>query len=285
MVQPQHGRLFTTSHFLATAGTEMELRWGWKTGKWISVVRGVNALGNKPASPYEIVIARAMASSKVAPAIVSARLLGLDSIALPAEVTRCRTAPISPEPLLVNGIWCLNGLQTLVGIAPLLDDLEWEQALESALRKGLLKLDELLDAVPLLTACRNAGTPRIRRVLDLRPPGAPPTGSLLETLAVQMCRANPNIPDPVRQHEVVDRGGFRSFLDLSWPDLGSFTELDGEGHKLQPVYDANRETRVVAATGWLCARLTWTEVRHVPRTTGRRVAFVLEQARRRPFRD
>lgn len=285
MVQPQHGRLFTTRHFLDTAGTEMELRWGHKTGKWVQVVRGVNALGAKAPSPYEVAIARVMASGAVAPAIISARLLEFDSITIPREIPRSRTVPVSPEPVLINGIWCMNPLQALVGLASVVDDLVWEQALESALRKGLCKLEELSDVVPLLTASRTAGSPRIKRVLALRPEAAPPTGSLLETLAVQMCRTNSSIPEPVRQHEVVDGGGFRSHLDLSWPDLGGFSELDGEGHLLQPVYDANRETRVVAATGWLCARLTWTEVRSVPRTTARRLASVLDQARRRPFRD
>ena len=62
-----------------------------------------------------------------------------------------------------------------------------------------------------------------------------------------------------------------------------FFELDGEQHLGQPVYDARRETGIVAATGWLCGRFTWTEVVRVPTVTARRMGAIAEQARRRPF--
>ncbi len=73
-------------------------------------------------------------------------------------------------------------------------------------------------------------------------------------------------------------------LDLAWCDPGAFLELDGQQHKDQPVYDAHRETAVVATTGWLPGRFTWHEVVHLRRTTGRRLAALLDQARRRPLR-
>ena len=127
----------------------------------------------------------------------------------------------------------------MVDIAPLVDDLVFEQALESGLFKDLLKLEELEDVVPLLTKSRTAGSPRIS-VLALRPPGAPPTESLLETLAVQMARVTPGVHEPTRQLVVEDGdGGFVNRIDLSWPDVGGFGELDGQQHKGQPVYDAD----------------------------------------------
>jgi very-short-patch-repair endonuclease len=70
-------------------------------------------------------------------------------------------------------------------------------------------------------------------------------------------------------------------LDLCRPDLGFFVELDGQHHEGQPVYDASRETAVVAATGWLPGRFTWTEVVHYPESTKRRLAGVVAQARAR----
>ncbi len=79
-----------------------------------------------------------------------------------------------------------------------------------------------------------------------------------------------------------EHGEFVAFVDLAWRDVGVFQELDGQQHKGQPVYDANRESRVVAAMGWLCDRATWTEVRYSPKVTGRRLARIIEQARRRP---
>jgi hypothetical protein len=128
------------------------------------------------------------------------------------------------------------------------------------------------------------GANRMRRVLSLRPQGAPATGSLLETLMVQLARRAGDVPAPERQVEVTDRHGeFVAFVDLAWPDLGLFVELDGQQHKDQPVYDARRETAVVAATGWLCGRFTWREVVDLPTTTARRLSCLVEQARRRPL--
>ena len=84
-----------------------------------------------------------------------------------------------------------------------------------------------------------------------------------------------NVAAPSPHDEFVAR------VDLAWPDLGLFIELDGEHHLGQPVYDASRETAIVAATGWLPGRFTWTEVVRFPHSTARRLAALVDQARRR----
>src|SRR5438067_1765425 len=109
-------------------------------------------------------------------------------------------------------------------------------------------------------------------------------GGLLETLFIQLTRRVDGLPDPQRQVLVVNRhGDFVAYVDVAWTDLGVFNELDGQQHIGQPVYDASRETAVVAATGWLCGRFTWTVVTRVPVTTARKLAAIVEQCRRRPF--
>jgi len=183
----------------------------------------------------------------------------------------------------VSGTPCTDGLRTLVDLAPLLGDLTWEQAAESAFHRELTSAADVEATLPALGRARTPGTRRIRRVLALRPPGAPPTESLLETLMVQLARTVAGLGDPVRQRELLDDyGRLVARVDLAWPDLGLFGELDGEHHKGQPVHDASRETAVVALTGWLCARFSWSEVRRVPTATARRLAQVAEQCRRRP---
>jgi len=158
----------------------------------------------------------------------------------------------------------------------------WEQAFESALRTRLTSVAEIEAALPELGRARTPGTRRIRRVLGLRPDGAPPTESLLETLMVQLVRGVDGLPDPIRQHELFgDHGSFVARVDLAWPELGLFVELDGQHHAGQPIHDARRETAIVAATGWLPGRFTWHEVVRVPRSTARRVAALAKQARGR----
>jgi hypothetical protein len=205
-------------------------------------------------------------------------LLGLDSVELDNRPPRRDRLP-EDRVVLVGGSRCADGLATLLDLAASLDDLTWEQALESGLRKRLTTIVAIEAA---LAAQRIMGAARIRRVLALRPPGTPWTDSLLETLMVQLCRQVPEVGELIRQYEVWDEHGqLVAKLDLCSPDGGFFFELDGQQHDGQPVYDAVRQTNVVAATGMLPGRFTWTEVTRNPTTTKRRLATLARQAARR----
>src|SRR5207245_1608675 len=96
------------------------------------------------------------------------------------------------QTIEIHGIRCADGRQTLIDLAAVMDDDTWEQVLESALRKRLVTIAELEDV----------RSRRIRRVLGRRPPGAPPTESLLETLMVQLCRQVRSLPTLERQVQV-----------------------------------------------------------------------------------
>jgi len=251
------------------------LRWAVHRGDCRRVQRDVYADGPDPVTELDRERAKVLACRGVARGGLAGVLLGLDSVELDGCPTRRN--PVAPEHVVVvHGLPCADGYQTLVDLAASLDDDTWEQALESALRRRLLRVEDLA-SVP-------AGTPgvrRIRRVLDRRG-DVPPTESLLETLMVQLARTVPGLGEPVRQHTVTWADGrFLARVDLCWPALGLFLELDGQGHKDQPVYDASRQTAVVAATGWLVGRFTWREVRHSPRATARRLAALVERARLR----
>ena len=259
--------------------SESALRWGERRGEWIRIDRGIYADGADPPTALDRQRARVLASGNVASGCLAGALYGLDAIHLDDRPTRKR---LLTSTALVHGVPCTDGLQTMIDLAALVDDLVWEQALESALRKRLTTIDALVASLPSLSATRTPGIKRIRRVLALRAPGERPTESLLETLMVQLARRVPDLPPPTRQLEIHDEHGiFIARLDLSWPDLGMFLELDGQQHKDQPIYDARRETAVVAATGWLPGRFTWHEVTRIPRQTQRRLAALAAQARRR----
>ena len=279
-------RYFTTRAALARGVTESALAWGQRTGRWQRIRQGVWREGADPPDAFDYAIATVLRSNRIARGHLAGllhRLDALDEIELRGRPLRRRALP--PERVaLVGGVRCADGLQTLVDLAPTLTDIVWEQALESALRKKLTTIPDLEAALPELSRQRTPGIGRMRRVLALRPPGAAPTESLLETLMVQLARRVPGLPPPTRQVHVIDKHDrFVARVDLAWPEYGLFLELDGEHHEHQPVYDANRETAVVAAKGWLCGRFTWTEVRHHPSSTARRLAAIVDQARRRPM--
>ena len=278
-------RLYTTDELGLTRSA---LRWAERHGRWQRVDRGIWVEG--PAEVTELDRARAavLATRAVASHHLAGVLHGLDSVRLDGRwMTLPPTASggrpkacrrnLAPERIgCVAGLACTDGLQTVADLASSLSDAVWEHALESALRKRLTSVDDL---TAVMTG-RAAGVIRATRVLAIRPAGAPPTESLLETLMVQLIRTVPGLPEPVRQLWI-DAAHAR--LDLAWPELGLFIELDGQHRKDQPVYDARRETAVVAETGWLCGRFTWTEVVHLPNATARRLAGLADQARRRPL--
>jgi len=259
--------------------------------QWRRITRGVYGKGTAPATPFEIGLGEVLATGGVASGRVACALHGFDAVIVwSPDVTvppgssnrrpgvRRRTLP-EDRIVKVSGYRCTNALQTLLDVATDLDDLVWEQALESALRKRLVTVDEIVAALPGMP-----GAARMRRVLALRPPGAPATESLLETHMVQVSRCIPGLQPPTRQFYVYDEHGtFVARVDLAWPELGVFIELDGQHHAGQPVYDASRETAVVATTGWLCGRFTWDEVVRNPAHAARRLAGIVDQARRRPF--
>jgi hypothetical protein len=195
-------------------------------------------------------------------------LLGFDSVELDGHPIR-RGRLVDDRETIIGDIRCVSALQALVDLAASLDDDTWEQALESALRKRLVFVGDF-DDLP-----RNVqGLRRIRRVLGRRG-DVPPTESLLESLMVQLTR-RVGLPDPVRQHVVTwEDGTFVARVDLCWPWLGVFVELDGQQHKDQPVYDASRQTAVVIATGWRVARFTWRQVTRTPRWCARQLEALL----------
>lgn len=252
--------------------------------------------GDPPVTALDRALGVAVRTDGVVSGALSALLHDLDAGGAPVvDVTVDRTAStetrglrhrlLAPERIIeVHGFRCADALQTLVDLAARLDDDRWEQALEGAVRRGLVEARDLRRELPHLGAQRIRGTTRIRRVLLARPEGLPATESLLETLFVQLARLVPGLPPPQRQVEVFDRWGrFVARVDLAWPELGLFIELDGQHHRAQPLYDASRETAVVAATGWLCGRFTWTECTAHRMQTIRRLEAIVRQARARPL--
>ena len=264
-------RLFTTEEARAAGITKHGLAWAEHVGRCRSIGRGVYGKGPDPPSPLDRARADVLRSGREARGALAGVLHGLDSVHLDGRPTRWAGLP-PDRVVLVGGIPCADGLATLVDLAADLDDRTWEQALESALRKRLTTVGAL-EGVRLVP-----GVARIRRVLALRPAGAPPTESLLETLMVQLARDVPEVGELVRQYEVWDADVLIARLDLCRPDRGFLLELDGEQHKDQPVYDAMRQTAVVAATGMLPGRFTWTEVTRYPASTKRRLAALARRA-------
>jgi very-short-patch-repair endonuclease len=251
------------------SATRSRIEWAVSTGRWTLIIRGVYGRGPEAPSELDIGRATALVTGGVAHGLLAGELHNFDGVKCVApEVWVPRSANADREGVRrrskmptdtveIGGVMCTTAADTLIELTSRLDDDRWEQALEFCLRKKHVTR-EPIDAWPRGTS---DAARRVRRVIRARAGlEIPHTDSLLETLAIQLIR-RAGLPTPVRQHPVRDRSGrVVARLDLAWPALGIFVELDGQQHRDQPVYDARRQTLATAITGWRCGRLTWNDV-------------------------
>ena len=274
----QHG-VFTYEQALSVGVTRDMLR--RQPRRWRRLAPAVYEVLAQPGDWRRPVMAAVLSLGP--PAVVSHRtaalLLGLDGVrrgVVELSVAHGRACPgwrlhrREPPPVdrtATDGIPHTTPLRTLRDLCSVLDDDHVEMAIESALRLDLASLRQL-DALARAPGWK--GVTRLRRVLERRPPGAPATGSELETRFVQLARGA-GLADPIRQHRVGVHGDVVARLDLAWPDVGLFVELDGSSHA-DPVpllRDRQRQNDVVRLLGWRPLRFTWADVVDHPRTTER----------------
>jgi len=133
-------RLFTAEEAMRRGMTRAALRWGAHAGRWRSVCRGVYIIGADDPTPLERALAVVVACDGTASGTLAGVLLELDSVTLRGPGTTipstksgrrqgARRVDLQPERITtVQGVRCTDGLQTLLDLAALLDDLTWEQA-------------------------------------------------------------------------------------------------------------------------------------------------------------
>jgi hypothetical protein len=261
------------------------VRWALATGRWTLIIRGVYGRGPERPSELDIGRATALITGGVAIDRLAGALHGFDGVnvwapevAVPRSFSGrrdgLRRASTMPTDVVVIGqVRCLPAAETLRTLAAILDDDTWEQALEFCLRKRHVTREQVAG----WTNTNTVAARRVRRVIKSRGGlDVPHTDSVLETLAIQLIRRE-GLPEPVRQYRVFDpdTGRLVARLDLAWPELGIFVELDGQQHKDQPVYDARRQTLVTAIKRWQCGRLTWDDVVVDPESGARQLGLLL----------
>ncbi|MGH9076758.1 MAG: type IV toxin-antitoxin system AbiEi family antitoxin domain-containing protein [Acidimicrobiales bacterium] len=148
--------------------------------------------------------------------------------------------------------------RTLADVGLLLDEDTVERAVECALRRHVVALDELWSRS---TSGRpgHRGPARLRAVLERRPAGAAPTESDAETRFVQLVRRC-GLEDPVRQH-VLLIDGKRIRVDFAWVRIRLAVEVDGAATHAGPEAlgrDLRRQNKLVR--GWLVQRFTWEDI-------------------------
>ena len=275
-------RLWTAKELAAKGVTRSRIKWQLRQGKATLLIRGVYGAGPEPASALDVARATAFATGGVMRRTNAAAAFDFDGVACGGpdvavgHLCRSRLPGVHrvsrlPDAVLLHQVNVTPAAFTLLDLAGYVDDDRWEQALEFCLRKSYIAPYEVCEVAD----GSSESARRIRRVISARGGlDAPHTDSMLETLAIQLFRKQ-GLPTPVRQYRVINADGRSRFVDLCWPDLGVFLELDGQGHKDQPVYDAQRQNEITRLTGWRCVRLTWDQVVTNPAASARELLGIL----------
>lgn len=162
-----------------------------------------------------------------------------------------RTRRLLDEEVTVRqGIRLTSPARTLVDLAGLLSRSMLELALDDALRRRIVTLDQIRRCLDSRGPNGVRGWGKLDRLVRERI-GTEPTGSGKET-TFRRGLIRRGLPLPVAQYRIVDGSGrFIARPDFAYPELNLAIEIDGGGHATlsQRRSDARRQNRLVIA-GW-----------------------------------
>ena len=122
-----------------------------------------------------------------------------------------------PHVVKVRGIAVTAAARTLLDIAPLVSEEVLENALEEALRRGLVSMARLEWQLRTEGRKGREGTAAVRELLRKRGAQRAATESTLETRVARWFRST-RLPPPIRQHRVVEAGRFIARIDFAYPE-------------------------------------------------------------------
>lgn len=159
-------------------------------------------------------------------------------------------------PTMVEGIPITQVARTLLDLGAVLPRRVVHVALDDARRRGLTNWDELLATLVAHARRGRDGVGILRRILDDHFGEVVQTDSGFERL-VLISLVDAGLPTPVLQHEIrIGRRGYR--LDLAYPDAMVAIELDGDIHRREDIWQADRARQnALVNAGWTVLRYTW----------------------------
>jgi hypothetical protein len=174
------------------------------------------------------------------------------------EVHRADLASADGE--IRAGIPMTSKVRTLFDLCRSLPLAHAVASVDSALRQGLVALEELVEALRALPPGR--GRPRVARVLDLADAEA---GSVLESLC-RVLLAEAGLPRPRPQYNVRHRAAWIGRVDFAWPHQLLIVETDGFAfHSDRATYRRDRRRHNgLQLAGWVVLRFSWEDVVHDP---------------------
>lgn len=176
----------------------------------------------------------------------------------------------------VEGFWTQPILPSLVDLAAQVDVNDLEEAVESALRRGLTTFSRLQDYVEQHCTQGRSGCKALRSLLTRRG-DIPATDSRFETRFFGLLRRG-GLPLPERQHKLyASNGHFVGTIDFAYPAAQVAIETDGwTFHSSHEAWSRDKaKGNDLAASGWTLLRFIYSDLRERPERVLSAIADVL----------
>lgn len=180
----------------------------------------------------------------------------------PGIVHRNALSPI--DVTRIGAIRVTTPARTLLDIASIVPRERLEDAIDDALRGGLVSVPRLRWSTARAARSGRPGIVMLRALIEERDRGAVPQ-SVLESRLLRAMR-DAGIPEPVRQYPVRDRGRLVAVVDFAFPDIRLAVEADGyRWHSSRARWEHDRERASnLTALGWGIVHVTWEQLLRRP---------------------
>lgn len=268
----QHG-VFTRQQAFQIGATRRMIDHRLETGRWERVFPRVYRLPGTASGWRQTLMAICLTSPDVVGSHRSAaRLLGLVGFEnSPLEVTVPRGHWLRRRGLIahesldlargdcarIDGIPVTKPDRTLIDLAAVVSPDKLEEALDDAIRRGLVSLPRLRWKLSELARYGRPGIAAVRRVLAIRDGSDAVPMSILETRFLRLLRSA-GAREPEIQYSVRDNGRLVAIVDFAYPEARIAIEVDGYRHhsgRRKWQEDRTRRNRITAR-GWLVFHVT-----------------------------
>ncbi|MGH2831058.1 MAG: DUF559 domain-containing protein [Actinomycetota bacterium] len=284
--------VFTREEALREGATRNVIQRRLRDGRWERIQHGVYRLAGVPQSWRQSLAAACLAAGEGA--VSSHRAAGQlwDSAEVPrgfieisiprtrgvrpAGATVHRVSDLSPHDVVVkDAIPVTTPARTLIDLAGVLSRDEMEEALDDALRRGLVSLGWLRWRIESLRRPGRPGIAEITALCEARS-GHAALESVLETRLLRLI-VRARLPHPVPQYVVRDRGRFVARVDFAYPEQQLAIEADGykwHSHRRRWERDVTRGNALLRL-GWRVVRVTARDVKEHPGQVAETIAAAL----------
>lgn len=171
-----------------------------------------------------------------------------------------RNALAAVDRTTIDGIPVTTPARTLIDIAAVADAAAAEEALDDALRRGLVSASRLRRRLDALGKGR-PGVGVMRRLLRARDPAGAVPESVFERRLLRALNRG-GLPNPILQYEVHAAGRLVARLDFAYPEALLAVEADGyRWHSGRMAWKRDRQrSNDLILLGWRIIHVTWDDL-------------------------